>query len=192
MGVGAHHAAAQVSQLGSRICVYGVGGKTSLSRALGAATGLPVIEMDALFWLPDWVERDRTEFLQIVRARLSDCPDGWVLDGNYNSIAAKLLPLADTVVWLNIPIRSTMPRILCRTLNNWVRRKRICGDNYERFGTMFQPVWKRMLYYRHSQGRVATRLREVEHAANVVELRSYRQLNDFYAALGQSPKAHRT
>lgn len=36
--------------LGNRICIYGRGGKTSLSRALGDQTGLPVIELDAIFW----------------------------------------------------------------------------------------------------------------------------------------------
>ena len=58
-------------RLGSRICIYGRGGKTTLSRALGDLTGLPVIELDAIFWLPNWVERDSDEMREIVLNRLA-------------------------------------------------------------------------------------------------------------------------
>ena len=90
-------------KLGRRICIYGRGGKTSLSRALGERTGLPVIELDAIFWLPNWKERDHDEMLQIVKTRIAEANDGWIVDGNYRRIRPHVLPLADTVIWLNLP-----------------------------------------------------------------------------------------
>ena len=42
-----------VSALGNRILVWGAGGKITLALALGAELGLPVVELDALFWLPN-------------------------------------------------------------------------------------------------------------------------------------------
>lgn len=92
-------------RLGRRICIYGRGGKTSLSRALGDLTGLPVIELDAIFWMPNWVERDSDELLEIVRKRIEESPEGWIIDGNYSKIRPHILPLTDTVTWLNLPTR---------------------------------------------------------------------------------------
>ena len=181
-----------VSTLGRRICVNGIGGKTSLSRALGAALDLPVIEMDALFWLPNWVERDRGEFRDLVLARLEECPDGWVLDGNYSRVAPLILPMADTVVWLNLPTRSTVPRLFKRSVRNYVQQRRICGENYERLRSMLQPVWWRLVRGPGHQSRIRERLQSVEHSAQVIEIRSYGQLNELYATLGQDPKLHRT
>ena len=178
--------------IGRRICVYGIGGKTSLSRALGAAKGLPVIEMDAFHWLPNWVERDRSEMLKLLQERIDECRDGWVLDGNYSNIAPLFLPLADTAIWLNMPIRVSAPKLLFRSLRNYARRKRICGDNYERLRSMFQPVWWRLRHGNAQQRRVAERLREVEHSAKVIEVKSYRELNRLYAELGLDAKRYRT
>ena len=178
--------------IGKRICVYGIGGKTSLSRALGTAKGLPVIEMDAFHWLPDWVERDRGEMVELLQERIAECSDGWVLDGNYSNIAPLFLPLADTAIWLNMPIRVSAPKLLIRSLSNYVRRKRICGENYERLRSMFQPVWWRIRHGSAQQRRVAERLREVDHSATVIEVRSYRELNRLYADLGLDPKRYRT
>ena len=45
--------------------------------------GLPVIELDAIFWLPNWKERDHDEMLQIVKTRIAEANDGWIVDGNY-------------------------------------------------------------------------------------------------------------
>lgn len=180
------------STLGRRICVNGIGGKTSLSRALGTALRLPVIEMDALFWLPNWVERDRGEFRDLVLARLEECPNGWVLDGNYSRVAPLILPMADTVVWLNLPTRSTVPRLFMRSVRNYVQQRRICGDNYERLRSMMQPVWWRLVRGPGHQSRIRERLQSVEHSAQVIEIRSYGQLNELYATLGQDPGLHRT
>ena len=131
-------------RLGHRICIYGRGGKTSLSRALGDLTGLPVIELDAVFWLPNWVERDGDEMLKIVRKRITESPEGWIIDGNYSKIRPHILPLADTVIWLNLPTWGVTLRIIKRTILNVLRRNRICGDNYESLFNALAPssvIW---------------------------------------------------
>ena len=170
-------------RLGRRICIYGRGGKTSLSRALGDLTGLPVIELDAVFWLPNWVERDSDEMLEIVRQRIRESPNGWVIDGNYSKLRPHILPMADTVIWLNLPTPSVTIRIVKRTILNVLRRNRICGDNYESLFNAIAPnsvIWFNAFGGKKSQQRVAEALDSFEFDANVYEIRSYRELRDFY------------
>ncbi len=182
-------------KLGRRICIYGRGGKTSLSRALGDLTGLPVIELDAVFWLPNWVERDSEEMLQIVRERIDESPDGWIIDGNYSKVRPHILPMADTVIWLNLPTSSVTMRIAKRTIFNILRRKRICGDNYENLFNAIAPnsvIWFNAFGSKRSQQRVAEALRSFESDANVYEIKSYRELHDLYRNLNVDKNVYLT
>ncbi len=53
----------------SRIRVLGAAGsgKTTLARQIAERLDLPRLEIDAVFWLPDWKERERSETLRMVR-----------------------------------------------------------------------------------------------------------------------------
>ena len=182
-------------ELGRRICIYGRGGKTSLSRALGDRTGLPIIELDSIFWLPSWVERDRDDMLHIVKQRLSEAKNGWIVDGNYRRIRPHVLPLADTVIWLNLPRWSTTLRVAKRTISNALKRTQICGDNYESLRTALSPrsvIWYNAFDAHKSQTRIAEALNDQEINADVYEIRSYRQLRNFYENCGLDLRAHRT
>ena len=182
-------------KLGRRICIYGRGGKTSLSRALGDRTGLPVIELDAIFWLPNWKERDHGEMLQIVKTRIAEANDSWIVDGNYRRIRPHVLPLADTVIWLNLPRWSTTLRVAKRTISNALKRTQICGDNYESIRSALSPdsvTWYNAFDAQKSQSRVAEELNHQQISADVYEIRTYRQLRKFYERCGLDHRAYRT
>ena len=181
--------------LGNRICIYGRGGKTSLSRALGDQTGLPVIELDAIFWQPNWVERDHDDMLKIVKSRIAEAEDGWIIEGNYRRIRPHVLPMADTVIWLNLPRWSTTLRVAKRTFMNAFKRTQICGENYESFRTALSPssiIWYNAFHARKSQTEIADALRISELKAEVYEIRTYRQLREFYASCGLDHHTYRT
>ena len=115
-----------------RIAVIGTSGagKTTIARALAERLGVRHVELDALFWLPDWQDRDRDEFRAGV-IRILDEPGGWVLDGNYSSIQDDVLERADSVVWLDLPMRTCVWRVTRRAVSRARRREVLWGTNRE-------------------------------------------------------------
>jgi adenylate kinase family enzyme len=97
-----------------RILVIGPcgAGKSTLARALGAKLGLPIFHMDQLNWKPGWKESSKDEILE----RLSSivATDRWVIDGNYGGTLAERLERADTVLYLDYPIRLCVARLFRR------------------------------------------------------------------------------
>ena len=73
---------------------------------------------DALFWGPNWTESPKDEFRARLCAVISAVPDGWVVDGNYDSRLGDLVvDTADTIVWLDLPLWVKSRRLWGRTLH---------------------------------------------------------------------------
>ena len=100
--------------LGRRVIVTGLAGagKSTLSLALGARTGLPVIHLDLHFWKPGWVAPSETEWREKQRDVLAG--DAWIADGNYHETLDLRLERADTVVFLDLPWWRCSGRALLR------------------------------------------------------------------------------
>lgn len=119
--------------LGRRIVVRGAtgSGKTTLTRRLGALLDLPVIELDALFWQPNWAETPAPEFREKVAAALAAAPAGWVCDGAYNSrLGGLVASRGDTLIWLHLPWRVSFWRLLKRTVGRARTREPMWGGQH--------------------------------------------------------------
>ena len=86
-----------------RVVILGRGasGKSTLARALGAITNLPVIELDKVFWQPGLLPTSR-EAWSAVQERLAG-QEQWIMDGDlgpYDAVQARLRR-ADTVILLD-------------------------------------------------------------------------------------------
>ena len=178
-----------------RICVIGMGGKTSFSRALGTAIGLPVIHHDEIGWMPNWTVRDKDEQLNLMREQLVSCGDGWVADGNLSQTEAELfLPKADLVVWLQPPYLSTWWNITWRSFQRALHKKRVCGDNHETFTHILgrhSMIWWVLFHWHRSHRKIRATLESVAHNAEVIRLTSYRELNAAYDAIDADPSVFR-
>ena len=178
--------------LGSRIVLWGRGGKTSLARALNEKLDLPWLEMDAVRWLPGWQERDDGEFRAVIEQWLEDHSDGWILDGQYGSTLGDMLQRADTVIWLDLPFRIAYWRIVKRSLQRAWDGQVVCGDNVETWRHLLTsrnslPYFylRRLLIGGHWKRQIVARealLDEAGSHVSLTRLYSARELNEFYAA----------
>ena len=104
-----------------RVLVIGISGagKSTFSRALATATGLPLIHLDKEFWRPGWVQTPRQEW----RVRVSELAAGerWIMDGNYDSSLDLRLPRADTVLWFDYPMLRCLRRAMWRAATSYGR-----------------------------------------------------------------------
>ncbi len=142
-----------------RIVVVGPSGsgKTTVGSAIAARLGLPRVEMDALFWDPDWTPVDDHVFQARLRAAVQG--DQWVVDGNYFSRGARdiVWPRADTAVFLDLPKRTVTRRVVVRTARRTVMRTELWSGNRETVRNAFAGdealipyLWK---YYPNSRER---------------------------------------
>lgn len=87
----------------------GAGGKTTLARSLG----LPHHEVDAVAFRADWSRAPERDVAQTLDAWLDE--DAWVIDG-FGPLACvqRRLAAADTIVWIDLPLRVHLTRALLR------------------------------------------------------------------------------
>ena len=97
-------------------------GKTTFGRELARRLGVPFIELDSLVWCRGWVETSDDELRTKVQPIISS--DGWVIDGTYRSkLGDAVLRSADLVVWLDLPIRVWLPRLIGAFRAHFRRRR---------------------------------------------------------------------
>jgi adenylate kinase family enzyme len=98
-------------------------GKTTFAQELARRLDVPFVELDALHHGPNWYQPTAEEFTVRVREAMDELPDGWVIDGNYESkLGTLVLDQADTIVWLDLPFAIKFRRLWRRTM------ARIRGD----------------------------------------------------------------
>ena len=107
-------------------------GKTTLGRELARRLGVPFHEIDALNHGPAWTEASP----EALRSRVEPlvAGDRWVIDGVYRGKLGDLvLAAADTIVWLDLPVRIWLPRLVRRTARRILRREELWNGNRETF-----------------------------------------------------------
>jgi adenylate kinase family enzyme len=100
-----------------RVVILGRGGagKSTLARQLGAVTGLPVTELDTLFWQAGLTVPDPGQWRACQRELV--LRDAWILDGDlgpYDRALDARLRAADTIIVLNLSLWRCIWRTLRR------------------------------------------------------------------------------
>ena len=153
-------------------------GKTTMGRALAEKLGVPFHELDALHHGPNWAEPTLEDF----RARVEPIveSDAWVIDGAYRGKLGDLvLEGADTVAWLDLPLRVWLPRLVRRSARRVIRREELWNGNRETLKDVVHPQSSVVLYalgkYRQQRRTYASELAHFP----LVRLCTQREVDDF-------------
>lgn len=150
-----------------RVVVLGRGGagKSTTATHLGERTGLPVIELDTIFWQPGLAATPRGEWIK--RQRELCAAQRWIMDGDLGPYDAldERLGRADTVLILDFS--------LVRCAWQALRRSRERADFW----------WWLLTWRRRYRPAILVAVTKFAPAATVHVLRTPRHLQRFLAAI---------
>ena len=164
----------------NRVVVIGSGGsgKSTFSRELGRAIRIPVIHLDREYWRPGWEETPKDEWAIRVAEMLGG--ERWIIDGNFGGTREMRMRAADTIIFLDLPRRVCLYRILKRTVKYYGRSRPDMAEGCnERLDLEFILwVWN---YRNRGRKRI---LAELEGLGDrrVIILKNRRQVIEFLAA----------
>ncbi len=158
-------------------------GKTTFGRALAQRLDVAFVELDAIAHKANWTEAAAEEMRAQVEPVVAG--DGWVIDGGYrNKLGDLVLSNADTIVWLDLPVRVWLPRLVRRTIRRIVRGEELWNGNRETFRTSFLSR-DSVIYFAIKRWRIRRRLYpQLLAPYHVIRLRSRRGVELFLAEAG--------
>ena len=123
-----------------RIAVIGTAGagKSTLAKSLAARLDIPAIELDALYWEPNWTPAYSLDFRDRVEAA-TDSP-AWVADGNYHTSRDIVWGRAEALVWLDYGFWLSLGRLIRRTGRRVFTREELWNGNRENIWNQLR-VW---------------------------------------------------
>ena len=164
-----------------RVIIIGCGGagKSTLARALGEKTGLPVVHLDKLFWKPGWVESTREEIDEKIDEAMDE--PRWIMDGNYNRTMPRRLERCDAVIYLDFSRLACVAGVFKRVLTTYGKVRPDMGEGCpERFDWEFlQWIWH---FNKKHRRRYLQMLSELE-GKEVYILKNRREVKQFLESL---------
>jgi len=133
-----------------RVLILGRGasGKSTLAKRLGAITGLPIIELDKIFWRPGLIATPREQWVAMQEQLVAG--DRWIIEGDlgpYDDVEVRLRA-ADTIIFLDFSLARCAWRAIRRS--------------YQR-----ADFWRWLLAYRY-RSRPILRAAIANHAPNAM------------------------
>jgi adenylate kinase family enzyme len=156
-------------------------GKSTLALELGQASGLPVHHMDHLHWEPGWKERPKPE--KVAMAHEIERGPAWIFEGGLSATYDHRAHLADTLIWLDLPVSLRLWRVTRRMVRSWgqtrVDMAPGCPEGL-RAGTpeFYAFIWRTRHSHRAKLARLAHRFPHLRlyHLRSRAEVSAFRQV----------------
>jgi adenylate kinase family enzyme len=122
----------------SKIIVIGTSGsgKSTIAKKLSKQFSLKDIELDALYWGPNWTACPLPEFSSKIENAKKNTK-GWVIHGNYNKVRNFTWQDATDVIWLDYPKWLVMYRVIKRSILRILKNESLWSENKETFYKTF-------------------------------------------------------
>ncbi len=176
-----------------RVNVVGTsgGGKSTFSKALSEKINSPLVEMDQLFWLPNWTEP--TDEIFFPKLKLALRSPSWVLDGNYDRTLSIKWKDVTAVVWIDYSFLRTIYQAVRRAFIRSVHRRELWPntENRESFIKSFLSrksiiIWTLKTFHRNRE-RYEKRFSDPQYAhIHFVRLTSPKMARRFLESIGSS------
>ncbi|WP_299192514.1 topology modulation protein [uncultured Erythrobacter sp.] len=153
-------------------------GKSTASHRIHYLLGLPLHHLDKLHWRAGWIEGSKEELHADLAPILAS--DSWIIDGNYGSTMEPRIARADTIVYLDFPIRLCLWRAFKRVWQFRGRSRPDMADGCpERFNLEF------FLYIAAWNHRARPRTEKLLSGSHdkIIRLKNPRELEDWLARL---------
>ncbi|AKT36914.1 hypothetical protein [Chondromyces crocatus] len=116
-------------------------GKSTLSKAWGHLTGLPVFHMDLYMWKPGWEMVGEAEFAE-VHAGLLQKPR-WIIEGySHHAPFVERLGVAEQIVFVDAPLAVCLERARQRR-----EREAASPDGFIPEDCRFETIWEQHLAF---------------------------------------------
>lgn len=160
---------------------YSGSGKSTLARKLAKYYNAPVLHLDTVQFLPNWMERDKEEGRFITREFMKN--ESWVIDGNYRCFYQReRLEQADKIIFLNFPRRICFCRAYKRYLKNKNQtREDMAKGCIEKFDLEFS--W--WIIHQGRTKEIVNHYKEIEqeYKNKIVVLRNPKEVSEFLEIL---------
>ena len=112
-------------------------GKSTLAKRLAVTLGLPYVELDQVYWKPDWGEPSDEDFARDIRQIVEQ--ERWVLDGNYSRMQPVKWQHVQMILWVDMSFLRTMLQITQRSVRRAANRQELWEGtgNRESFARSF-------------------------------------------------------
>ena len=168
-----------------RILIIGssCAGKTTLATQLADNLNFPLIELDSLYWEPNWKQAETGDFRTRVAQKMYD--GKWIMDGNFFSKIGDMID-PDLFVWLDPPLPIVLWRFMNRTFQRIFSRELLWGHSRENLKNSVFSQNSLLLWIVKTRIRKAEFYRELmkspPNGAGTIRLSSERDIKEFLAS----------
>ena len=123
-----------------RIIIVGTtsSGKSTLAEKLANILNLDFVELDALYWQPNWLGTPDDEFIPKVDNATTG--ERWVVAGTYSRTIPTTWRRAEVIIWLDYSLWLILWQLTKRTFRRNLKREVLWGTNTDRFWIHFK-LW---------------------------------------------------